>query len=96
MGAQSWGYTNRFFFSSKLEPLQLALFGEFGGHGHGMSQADSSLQCRIRSRVWDLLSGCTLFVGFALFSLEVHAFHGADSLFYLVFLFCLIDCHIVA
>ena len=68
----------------------------FVGHGHGISQADSSLQCRIRARVWDLLFGCALFVGFALFSLEVHAFHGADSLFYLVFLFCLIDCHIVA
>ena len=34
--------------------------------------------------VLDLLFGCALFVGFALFSLEVHAFHGADSLFYLV------------
>ena len=31
MGAKTWGHNNQTFFSSKLEPLQLALFGEYRG-----------------------------------------------------------------
>ena len=37
-----------------------------------------------------------VFVGVVLFSLEVHAFHGVDSVLFVVFLYCLIDCHSVA
>ena len=68
----------------------------FVGDGHGISQAASRLQCRIRARVWDLLSCGALFVGIVYFSLEVHAFHGVDSLFVFLFFVCLIDCHSVA
>ena len=37
-----------------------------------------------------------VFVGVVWFSLEVHAFHGVDSVLVVVFLLCLIDCHSVA
>ena len=52
----------------------------FVGDGHGISQADSSLQCRrnVRAQVEHFFVVGALFVGFIWFSLEVHTFHCVD------------------
>ena len=72
----------------------------FVGEGHGVSQSDSSLLCRVRcyARVEDLFFVIgALLVGINFFSLEGHAFHGVDSLVcFVVFLFCSGVCHSVA
>ena len=60
----------------------------FFGDGDGISHADWSLQCRTRvcERVGDLLLVVgAVFVGVVLFSLEVHAFHGVDSVRFVLF-----------
>ena len=64
---------------------------KFVGDGHGVSQSDSSLLCRVRvcARVEIFFVVGTLFVGMIWISLDGHAFHGVDSLVcFVVFLFC--------
>ena len=57
----------------------------FVGDGHGISQADSSLQCRkrvVHGRGICFLVVGALFVAFVWFSLEVHVLHGFDSVLF--------------
>ena len=66
----------------------------FFGDGHGHSQADSRLPCRIR--VCARVEGVQFWLLVSLFLDSSHAFHGLDCLVFVVFLFCFIVFHSVA